>query len=129
MKKLTVLILLLLLLAGCNQRNVVLEDSINAIVKDESKSEIKIQSLTNIDWDKAFLFTPYSTEESIKEQMGIKFKDKSNIDFRDDIYLLVFLYEDKVVQYVEIKRQGSDFSTGEKNYLTPTDDVISIERH
>ncbi len=42
---------------------------------------------------------------------------------------IVFLYEDKVVQYVEIKRHGSDFSTGEKNYLTPSDDLIHIERH
>ncbi|MFC0015525.1 MULTISPECIES: lipoprotein [Allobacillus] len=89
MKKITVLIVLLLVLVGCNQRNADLEDSINSIVKDESKSEIKIQSLTNVDWDKAFLFTPYSTEKSIEEQLGTGFNDKSNIDFRDDIYLSI----------------------------------------
>ena len=120
---------MLLVLVGCNQRNADLEDSIHSIVKDENKSEIKIQSLTNEDWDKAFLFTPYSTEKGIEEQLGTKFNDKSYIFLRDDIFLLVFLYEDKVVQYAEIKRHGSDFSTGNKNYLTPSDHLILIERH
>lgn len=127
--RITILIFLLLLLVGCNQRNTDLEGSINSIVEDESKSEINIQSLTDIDWDKAFLFTPYSTAEEVEEQLETKFNDKSNIDYRDDIYLLVFLYEDEVVQYVEMKRQGSDFSIGEKDYLTLSDDVIHIERH
>ena len=129
LKRITVLISILILLVACNQRNTDLEHFIHSIVEDKSKSEINIQSLTDTDWDKAFLFTPYSTTGGMEEQLGIKFKDKSNIDLRDDIYLLVFLNKGKVVQYVEIKRHGSDFSIGEKKYLTPTDDVISIERH
>lgn len=86
MKKITVLILLLLVLVGCNQRNADLEDSIHSIVKDENKSEIKIQSLTNEDWDKAFLFTPYSTEKGIEEQLGTKFNVKV-ISFFEMIYI------------------------------------------
>jgi hypothetical protein len=37
--------------------------------------------------------------------------------------------DDKVVQYVEMERQGADFTLGEKEYLTPSDDVIIIERY
>lgn len=133
MKKITVFILLLFLLVGCSQSNVQhntdLEDSIYSIVKDKSKSEISIKSLTTFDWDKAFLFTPYSTQEVIEEELGTDFKDPSNISTRDDIYLLVFLNREKVVQYGEIERQGSDFSIGEKGHLTSSEDVISIERH
>ncbi|SDN94809.1 hypothetical protein [Bacillus sp. OK048] len=133
MKKITVFILLLLLLVGCSQSNVQqntdLEDFIYSIVEDKNKSEISIKSLTTFDWDKAFLFSPYSTQEGIEEQLGTDFKDPSNINTRDDIYLLVFLNGGKVVQYVEIKRQGSDFSIRKKGQLTPSDDVISIERH
>ncbi|MGD6958522.1 hypothetical protein ACQCWA_12645 [Rossellomorea aquimaris] len=132
MKKVTVFTLLLLLV-GCSQNsiqhNTDLEESIYSIVEDKSKREVSIKSLTTFDWDKAFLFTPYSTQEGIEEQLGTDFKDPSNITARDDIYLLVFLTGDKVVQYVEIERQGSDFSIGEKGYLTPSNDVISIERH
>src|SRR5699024_10938927 len=129
LKKIGLPVLILILLVGCNQRNTDLEDSINSIVKDENKSEIKIESLTDIDWDKAFIFTTYSTAEGIEKQLETKFNDKSNIDYRDDIYLLVFLYEDEVVQYVEINRLGFDFSIGEKKFLTAADDVIKIERH
>jgi uncharacterized protein YxeA len=133
LKKITIFILLLFLLVGCSQSNVQhntdLEESIYSFLEDKNKREISIKSLTTFDWDKAFHFSPYSTQEGIEEQLGINFKDQSNINTRDDIYLLVFLKGDKVVQYVEIKRQGTDFSIGEVGQLTPSDDVISIERH
>jgi hypothetical protein len=85
--------------------------------------------LANIDWEKAFLFTPYSTQEAIEEQLGVHFQDPSDIAWRDDIYLLVFMNNEKVIQYVEIDRLGADFSIGEKKYLTPSDDLIMIERN
>ncbi len=125
--------LLLLLLVGCStdhkvSRNSDLESSFSSIVKDEKHDEIHIKSLTDFDWDKAYLFTPYFPEESIKEQLGTDFKGVSDISWREDIYLLVFLNEDNIVQYAEIERFGSNFAIGEKEYLTPTDDAISIER-
>lgn len=135
MKKLTILILSLLLLVGCNQNNVQhntkLEEAIFSVVEDKNNNEIDINSLTNFDWDKAFLFAPYTPQESINEQLGVDFKDPSNIDFRDDIYLLVFLNDDTVVQYAEINRnhQRSDFSVDEKGYLTPSNASITIQRN
>ena len=132
MKKLSVFGLILLLLVGCSQsgvqHNTGLEKAIYSVVGDKDKSEIDLKLLTTFDWDKAFLFTPYSTQEGIEEQLGTDFKSSSNIGARDDIYLLVFLNNNKVVQYAEIERQGGDFSIGEKGYLTPSDDMIHIER-
>ncbi len=127
MKKIIIVSLVSLLLAACNQQNSGLADSIYSAVEDNSKDEIHLNSYTDFDWDKAFLFTPYSTTESIEEQLGTEFTGKSNIDMRDDIYLLVFLHQGKVSQYAEIKRQDSDFSIGEAKYLTPSKDVINIE--
>ncbi|WP_175639379.1 hypothetical protein [Metabacillus schmidteae] len=127
-------LLLLLLLTGYSilnkvPHNVELGKSINSIVENVNNTEISIKTLADFDWDKGFLFTPYSTQKGIDEQLGVHFKDPSNIDWRDDIYLLVFMENDKVVQYVEIDRQGADFKLGEKEYLTPSDDVIIIERY
>ncbi|MDF1999066.1 hypothetical protein [Peribacillus frigoritolerans] len=85
--------------------------------------------MTTFDWEKAFIFTPYSTQEGIEEQLGVNFNDPSDIDWRDDIYLLVYLNDDKVVQYIEVDRQGADFTIGEKKHLTPSDDLITIERY
>ncbi|WP_234396931.1 hypothetical protein [Bacillus massiliglaciei] len=130
MKKLTVVILSLLLLVGCAQHNKELEKSFSSIVEEKSKNEIDVKSITNFDWEKAYLFTPYTPQESINEQLGVDFHDRSSIDYRDDIYLLVFLHDDKVVQYAEMDRQQTaDFSIGEKEYLTPSNASICIERN
>ncbi|MFZ7945979.1 hypothetical protein [Neobacillus sp. 19] len=132
MKKVIIVILSLYLLVGCSDSNVhqnkKLEESIHTVVENKSKSEINITSLAKFTWDKAFIFPPYTTQESIDEQLDVHFKDPSNIDKRDDIYLLVFLNKGKVVQYAEIKRQKSDFSIGEKKFLTPSSASIKIVR-
>ncbi|SES44993.1 hypothetical protein [Psychrobacillus sp. OK032] len=132
MKKITVIIFSLLFLVGCSknsvQQNTELEESIHSIVEDKNISEININDLTNFDWDKAFLFAPYTTQESLEEQLRVNFKDPSKLDIRDDIYLLVFLNNNKVVHYTEINRQQSDFSLGEQEYLTPSNAFINIER-
>lgn len=132
MKKITVIIFCLLISVGCSQSNVQqhtkLEKSIYSIVEDNNISEINISSLTNFDWDKAFLFAPYTTQESLKEQLGVDYKDPSNIDIRDDIYLLIFLNGKKVIHYAEVNRQQSNFTTGGKEYLTPSNDSIIIGR-
>ncbi|MDY0407845.1 hypothetical protein ACFFIS_07765 [Virgibacillus soli] len=133
MKKLMVFISLILMLVGCNQDDMQdrtgLEKSVQSIMMDEDISEIHIKSLTDFDWEKAYLITPYSDQKSIEKQIGVSFKDKSNMNMRDDIYLIVFIQDDKVIQYAELKRQGADFSVGEKEYLTPIDDVIKIDRY
>ncbi|TXC92850.1 hypothetical protein FS935_01230 [Metabacillus litoralis] len=131
MKQFTVLLFSLLILVGCNQssgvqENIELEKSIYEIVEDENNSEIRIDSLTSFNWDKAIVFPPYTTHETIKEKLGVDYKDQSGIGSRDDIYLLVFLYENTVVQYAEIQRQRSDFSVKE---LSPSNDLIEIIRY
>lgn len=132
MRKITVIIFSLLLLVGCSQssvqQNTELEESIHSILEDKSITEININALTNFDWNKAFLFAPYTTQEGIEEQLGIDFKDPSKIDIRDDIYLLVFLHDKREVHYAEINHQQSDFSIGGKEYLTPTNASINIDR-
>ncbi|WP_273833634.1 hypothetical protein [Guptibacillus sedimenti] len=129
----SILCLLLLLLVGCNQDNIQrdkdLENAIHTIVADKNQNEIRVKSLTNFEWEEAFLFTPYSTQGSIEKQLGFYFKDPSNLEMRDDIYLMVFVNGGKVVQYVELDRHTSDFSIGDKDHLTPKKDVISIERN
>lgn len=131
LKKLTVFIVSLLLLVGCNQTNYnqKLEESIQSAVNKENTQELDLKSLTDFDWDKAFLFPPYTVQETIDEQLGTKFKDPSNMDKRDDIFLLVFMKDNKVVQYTEISRESADVTIGKRQYLTPSNDLIHIERY
>lgn len=124
------------MLVGCNnskvQRNTKLETDIKSLitmVSDKSESEINIKDFINFDWDKVFLIKPYTSQENIEKQIGVIFKDPSNITLRDDIYLLIFLHKDKVVQYAELHRQKCDFSIGEHEYLTPSNDLLYIKRY
>jgi hypothetical protein len=127
----TILILTFFLLAGCSSvtHNTDLENSIQSIVKDKNKSQININSLANFEWDKGYLFPPYTAEESMEKQMGVNFKDRSNIYSRDDIYLLVFVNNEKVIQYAEVTRNQSDFSIVDTEYITPTKALIKIKRN
>lgn len=117
-------------LIGCSQNvqhSKSLEKAIYLVVKDKNSAEIELNSLIDFSWDKAFLFQPYSKQEDMSEKMGVDFKDPSKLDYRDDIYLLVFLNKDKVVQYAEIDRQGTDFNI-EDEYLTKANSKIKIKR-
>ncbi|KYD05512.1 membrane lipoprotein lipid attachment site-containing protein [Heyndrickxia sporothermodurans] len=127
MKKAIFLLCSIILLTGCSdvKHNNKVESSFSQVIKKGGSHEIDLNSLTDFTWDKAFIFPPYTVQESINEQLGTKFKDPSNIDRRDDIYLLVFLQKSKVVQYAEINRQHLDFSL-DKEYLTPEDATVKI---
>ncbi|CAN7289421.1 hypothetical protein [Rossellomorea sp. LjRoot5] len=119
------------LVVGCNNHEVKhnkdFEKSIYSMVKDHNNREIEVNSIADFKWDKAYLFEPYSPEEHIEKQLGVEFNDPSNISSRDDIYLLVFLHEGIVTQYAEINRQKGNFSTGGKEYLSPSEDGLKIE--
>lgn len=91
--------------------------------------EIDITPLTDFDWDKAYLITPYTDEETINKQLRVKFKDPTNIGYRDDIYLLVFLDKNKVVQYVEIPTKYGQLMHGNKDGFTPSNAIIKIQKN
>lgn len=125
----------LLLLMGCNdsseKRNTELEEKLHSLiimVSDNSTSAHYIDTFTDFKWEKAYLISPYTTQADIEKQLGVDFKESINIDIRDDIYLLVFLNQGKVVQYAEIERLGTNFSLGDKEFLEPSNDIIYIER-
>lgn len=134
-KQIVVILLSLLLITGCNdsdiKRNTEIEESLHSsiiMVSDNSTSKTYLNTFEDFEWDKAFLVQPYTTQEDIEKQIGVKFTDSSNIGSRDDIYLLVFVDEGKAVQYAEIERLHTTFSLGDKEYLEPSNDVIYIER-
>lgn len=129
-KKVSFLFVTLLLLIGCSaEQNTELEESINSVIEDENNQEININPLTTFEWDDAHLFAPYATKSGMEERLGLKYRDKSNIGMRNDIFLLVFVKDDKAIHYAEIKHQGSNLSTEEENNLTPSNDVIYIDRY
>ncbi|MFF3025646.1 hypothetical protein ACFVRR_23890 [Gottfriedia sp. NPDC057948] len=134
MKKFVYLIFFsLILLTSCSQvggmHNKGLEKSISSALEKKSVTEIDINSLTDFDWDKAYLITPYTDQETINKQLGVKFKDPTNMVNRDDIYLLVFLDKNKVVQYVKIPTKYGQLLLGDKDGFSPSNPIIKIQKN
>lgn len=102
------------------------EQQFYTIENNKYINEIRLNTITDFEWEKAFLFIPYTSYADIEESLGVKYK--ISIDqFMGEYYLLIFLNHDKVVNstllYFEPK-----LSIGNKRYLTPTDDLIRIDR-
>ncbi|MGG3450488.1 hypothetical protein ABER98_11485 [Domibacillus aminovorans] len=93
-------------------------------------SQVDFNKVTNFKWDKMYTFTPYTPDKEITKQLGFKWKysNETNIDYLDDINLLVFVNDDRVIQYLELSREYGDFDFRDKNNITPTNSVIHLKQ-
>lgn len=113
------LLLCSLVFLGVNKSNKIKEDVAlkNSIIKTVIKSnEIDFAKITNFEWDKMYLFTPYSIPKDILNKDGINTSNsKFNIEVLDSINMIGFVKSDKLVAFVELPRNygGEDLS----NYI------------
>ncbi len=125
------------ILIGCSisqqkQQKELENNLISAIEKKRGNDKqviIKLNSLTNFQWDKFYIFLPYSQVEDINKTLGFVWvgASKSTIDVRDGICLLVFVRDNKVVQYLEYPRNHGDFSEIDKpEGFTPEETVFEV---
>lgn len=114
---LVLLILCSLIYLGINNSNKIKEDVIlkNTIIKTVEKSDqIDFSKITNFEWDKMYIFTPYSNPKDILSKDGINtHNSKFNIEFLDSINMIGFVESNKLVKFIELPRNygGSDLST------------------
>lgn len=83
--------------------------------KDLETKTIDFDTLTHFDWDNMVILPPYSIPDSVGKRLGFSGKvlEKTGINYRDEINVLVFLNIDKVVRIVEYPRFPGDFSENE----------------
>lgn len=116
------------LLVGCQQHShTKLEEAIFAIVEEETFTEFNLSPFTNFPWEKAAIFEPYTTQDKIEETLGVKLIQTGGIEYRDDIFLLVFTNKNKVVQYALLQRNAFAFNSVDE-IMTPGSDLIKIIR-
>lgn len=73
-------------------------------------AKVRLKDLTDFTWDKVHLFNPYTSTEKIDEDLGYAWPPAHSIGLyqRDDISLMVFTNNGKVVSYVEQPRHPVD---------------------
>lgn len=93
---------------GINKSNKTKEDVAlkNVIIETVKKSnEIDFAKITNFEWDKMYIFTPYSIPKDILNNDGISTRNsKFNIEVLDSINMIGFVKSDKLVAFVELPR-------------------------
>lgn len=97
-----------------------LYNNVSAVISDSTNKGLVLSELLDFEWNEVHVFKPYSTLETINEQLGFNWKDssKSNIHESDDFNLLVFTNDQSVVNYLKWPRNMGDFLKLQKTRLT-----------
>jgi hypothetical protein len=98
--------------AQINQREqlIVDLDRLVQLYKNGKVGAIDISSITPFEWEKLYLFSPYSSAENIFKTLGFTDEIRSYIATDDGIILFVFVKDNKVVQYMDFPR-NPDFNS------------------
>jgi 2',3'-cyclic-nucleotide 2'-phosphodiesterase (5'-nucleotidase family) len=70
---------------------------------DEKTKEIRLSEVTSFDWDKAYVFEPYTPIEKIYKTVGYKWRNITEAD-SEDILQMVFMKDKKVICYAYTHR-------------------------
>jgi hypothetical protein len=104
------------LFSGCanpSQTSIYKELSTTIRSKNFTKGKtFRLKEATSFDWDKFYVFAPYTTPEDIQRSLGFNWSQSNcfGLSSRDDINLLVFVKDGKVVQFLEYPRGDVDFA-------------------
>jgi hypothetical protein len=100
------------------------------IASTSTNPVITVSALTDFQWDKLFIFGPYTPVQKIHTQLGFKWADaeKTHIDSSDTFYLLVFEKDGKVNRHFKLPRTVGDFQTLEaRNVFTLGNDTFEVK--
>jgi hypothetical protein len=73
---------------------------------------IDLEKTTSFDWDKLYIFGPYTTAKKMNEELGQVWilGYFTHIDSSENYSLLVFMNKNRIVQFLEFPRSLVDFS-------------------
>jgi len=102
-------------------------DGLIELYKNGKVDAIDMASITPFDWDKLYLFGPYSTAEKIFSTLGFSGDIKSYITTDDRIILFVFVKNNKVVQYMDYPRNTDFNAVVNDSGYTPSEAVFILD--
>ena len=133
MKYLLVLLIGAALLSCNNIPDV--ESQIVQKIQSSKNTSLPLRSIIDINWDKLYIIPPYATERSLTEDL-LPYKDKiesTGINIRDDVHILYFLKNKKLVAEAMIDANKVYFyaiklydASGHLTYFTPDQELHLI---
>jgi hypothetical protein len=102
-------------------------DKLVNLYKNGKVNGIDISSITSFEWEKLYLFSPYSTAEQIFKTLGFTDDIKSYISTDDGIILFVFVKGNKVVQYMDYPRNPDFNSVVRESGYSPSEAIFVLD--
>jgi hypothetical protein len=102
-------------------------DKLVNLYKNGKVNGIDISSITPFEWEKLYLFSPYSTAEQIFKTLGFTDDIKSYISADDGIILFVFVKDKKVVQYLDYPRNPDFNSVVRESGYSPSEAIFVLD--
>ncbi|KYH34243.1 hypothetical protein CLTEP_18180 [Clostridium tepidiprofundi DSM 19306] len=138
-KKLSIIITVLILVAiMClsffnfkNNNKVVMNpnEKLNESIKTSiTKNDIiDFNKLTNFEWDRMYVITPYGNPEEFLKKNDVKWiQIDTSITMLDDINLIVFTNSGRIINYVNFKRKYGDFSISRSRAFGKNDAIFGV---
>ena len=89
---------------------------------------IDLSTATDFDWDKVYIFKPYTSKKEISEKLRQNWNKRSSISNNDRVVLLVFMKNNKIVKNVDFPKNKIDFSVYyNENGYTRKESVFKIK--
>jgi hypothetical protein len=88
--------------------------------------EIRLKDLTDFEWDRVYIFPSYTSHQRVDDDLGFVWQPARRIDMsvRDDVNLIVFTENGKVVFHVAHPRGRGDFDGAYKRGGYSADESI-----
>lgn len=127
MKKLNVLglVISLMVLLGCELEHLKISES--DIVEGIEGNSLDFSKVFYNDWDKIYIFHPYTPIELIEETIGVNFSYTTAIEYSDAIYLVIAIKNGQVIKYAEVSRLDFDFNTNHIIMLTKDNPIFIFD--
>lgn len=107
-----VLLLALVTAIACSTSDEALSGRISAAIAMGDGAVVDFRELADFAWDRLHTFPPYTRAGDVEADLGFRWDGakRSDIEHRDDITLLVFVPEGRVVRTLEDPREQVAFS-------------------
>ena len=105
-------LLLLLILSACDSSSPNMTEKITHQFQSSGRTFVNLANVVQNTWDKVCILGPYSTSKHAYDTLGFAWpvEKQSTIATSDSIALLLFVENQKVVEFVEHPRRDGDFA-------------------
>lgn len=112
-----VIFTIILYLVGCTSKTIEADASIKTMLSELNSDEAITFDNCNFDWEYVVIDSAYHTKDALAELQISNRENISNIPYEDNVLVIVFVKENKIIKYTMINISENSASDILKNYL------------